>query len=74
MPAVYTRYNFDSGYVLPDPNAKRKFEDYIPRAPGGYRRAFFIIGVNLIVLSLLARHFFIRWREYKNNKSKKEDD
>jgi hypothetical protein len=63
------KYNFDSGYVLPDPNAKRKIEDYIPRAPDGYRSAFFIIGVNLIVLSLLARYFFRCWKEYKNNKN-----
>jgi hypothetical protein len=69
--AEITKYNFDSGYVLPYPNAKRKFEDYIPRASGGYRRAFFIIGVNLIVLSLLARHFFIRWKKYKTNQQEK---
>jgi hypothetical protein len=58
-----SQYDRDSGYILPDPNSKRKVEDYIPRAPFGYRRAFFIIGVNLIILSLLARHFFIRWKE-----------
>ncbi|MDR1383429.1 MAG: hypothetical protein LBJ67_06235, partial [Planctomycetaceae bacterium] len=40
--ALRTKYNFDSGYVLPDPNAKRKIEDYFPRAPRGYRGAFFI--------------------------------
>jgi hypothetical protein len=68
-----SKYNFDSGYVLPDPNAKRKIEDYIPRAPVGYRSAFFIIGVNLIVLSLLARYFFICWKEYKNNKNNKNN-
>jgi hypothetical protein len=67
------KYNFDSGYVLPDPNAKRKIEDYIPRAPVGYRSAFFIIGVNLIVLSLLARYFFRCWKEYKNNKNNKNN-
>ena len=45
----------DSGMVLPDPNSKRVPEDYIPRAPRGWRSAFFIIGVNLIIIGFIIR-------------------
>lgn len=52
----------DSGMngVLPDPNSKWVPEDWIPRAPQGYGRTFFIIGVNLVVLGFIARYIFLR--------------
>jgi hypothetical protein len=51
----------DSGMngVLPDPNTKWKAEDYIPHAPRGYRSAFFIIGLNLIVFGLILRYYWL---------------
>jgi hypothetical protein len=49
----------DSGMVLPDPNSKRNLEDYIVRPPRGYRSAFFIIGLNLIVLGFIVRYIFL---------------
>ncbi|MDR2346337.1 MAG: hypothetical protein LBE18_09750 [Planctomycetaceae bacterium] len=65
-----TKYDRDSGYVLPNPNAKRKIEDYIQRSSGNYRITFFIIGFNLIVWSLFLWYFLIRWKNYRNRNSK----
>ncbi|MDR2440761.1 MAG: hypothetical protein LBE12_15475 [Planctomycetaceae bacterium] len=51
----------DSGMngILPDPNTKWNAEDYILRAPRGYRSAFLIIGLNLIVLGLIIRYYLL---------------
>ena len=60
----------DSGMngELPDPNSKRKSEDYIPRSPRGWRSVFLIIGVNLIILAFILRYFLLARKQGKEQK------
>jgi len=55
----------DSGMEFPDPDSKWTPEDFIPRAPQGWRTAFFVIGVNLVVLALLLRYFLLSLKRRK---------